>query len=101
MNRTKRLAKEKAAKAADLRRQLAELEDPEDSPVDSDIDPDHVPDPSSKDMGAFVAAAVSLFFSTLLFEPLEGHDFFDVLLDNTESGFYPGFQHQFIALLFY
>ena len=60
MNRTKRLAKEKAAKAADLRRQLAELEDPEDSPVDSDIDPD----PSSKDMGAFVAAAVSFPFSS-------------------------------------
>ena len=58
MNRTKRLAKEKAAKAADLRRQLAELEDPEDSPADSDVDPD----PSSKDMGAFVAAAVSFTF---------------------------------------
>ena len=58
MNRTKRLAKEKAAKAADLRRQLAELEDQEDSPVESDVDPDHGQDPS-KDMGAFVAAAVS------------------------------------------
>ena len=56
MNRTKRLAKEKAAKTAELRRQLAELEDPEDSPADSDVDPD----PSSKDMGAFVAAAVSI-----------------------------------------
>ena len=82
MNRTKRLAKEKAAKAADLRRQLAELEDPDDSPVDSDIDPDHVDDPSSRDMGAFVAAAVSFFFSAYAFKPLEGHDFFDVLLDN-------------------
>ena len=66
MNRTKRLAKEKAAKAADLRRQLAELEDPEDSPVDSDIDPDQVQDHSSKDMGAFVAAAVSLSFHIYL-----------------------------------
>ena len=61
MNRTKRLAKEKAAKAADLRRQLAELEDQEDSPIESDVDPDHGQDPS-KDMGAFVAAAVSFFF---------------------------------------
>ena len=66
MNRTKRLAKEKAAKAADLRRQLAELEDQEDSPIESDVDPDHVQDPSSKDMGAFVAAAVSFSFSLYL-----------------------------------
>ena len=62
MNRTKRLAKEKPAKAAELRRQLAELEDPEDSPIDSDVDPDHVQDPSSKDMGAFVTAAVSFLY---------------------------------------
>ena len=59
MNRTKRLAKEKAAKAADLRRQLAELEDQDDSPVESDVDVDQDP---PKDMGAFVAAAVSFLF---------------------------------------
>ena len=66
MARTKRHAKE--AKAADLRRQLAELEDQEDSPVDSDVDPDHAQDHPSKDMGAFVAAAVSfsLFYFKLL-----------------------------------
>ena len=43
MDRTKRHAQEKATKAsrtADLRRQLAELEDEEESPVDSDVDPD-------------------------------------------------------------
>ena len=107
MNRTKRLAKEKAAKAADLRRQLAELEDPEDSPIDSDVDPD----PSSKDMGAFVAAAVSFFFylvktsfyqpQAFTNEPLERVDSFDVLLDINDSGFYPGFQHRFVGLLFY
>ena len=57
MARTKRLAKE--AKAADLRRQLAELEDQEDSPVESDVDPDQAQDHPSKDMGAFFAAAVS------------------------------------------
>ena len=59
MARTKRLAKE--AKAADLRRQLAELEDHEDSPVDSDPDHDQAQDHPSKDMGAFVAVAVSIF----------------------------------------
>ena len=58
MARTKRLAKE--AKAADLRRQLAELEDQEDSPSGSDMDPEHAQDHPPKDMGAFVAAAVSL-----------------------------------------
>ena len=63
MARTKRLAKE--AKAAALRRQLAELEDQEDSPADSDVDPDQAQDHPSKDMGAFVAAAVS--FLSFLF----------------------------------
>ena len=59
MARSKRLAKE--AKAAELRRQLAEL-DQEDSLSGSDVDPvqDHPP----KDMGAFVAAAVSFFHFT-------------------------------------
>ena len=56
MARTKRLAKE--AKAAELRRQLAEL-DQEDSLSGSDMDPDHAQDHPPKDMGAFVAAAVS------------------------------------------
>ena len=63
MARTKRLAKE--AKAAALRRQLAELEDQEDSPADLDVDPDQPQDLRSKDMGAFVAAAVS--FLSFLF----------------------------------
>ena len=58
MARTKRLAKE--AKAAELRRQLAELNQ-EDSISGSDMDPDHAQDPP-KDMGAFVAAAVSFLF---------------------------------------
>ena len=56
MARTKRLAKE--AKAAELRRQLAEL-DQEDSLSGSDVDPVHAQDHPPKDMGAFVAAAVS------------------------------------------
>ena len=61
MARTKRLAKE--AKAAELCRQLAELEDndDQDSPVNSDVDPDQADDHPTKDMGAFVAAAVSFF----------------------------------------
>ena len=64
MARTKRLAKE--AKAAELRRQLAEL-DQEDSLSGSDMDPDQVQDHPPKDMGAFVAAAVSsLFFKSFI-----------------------------------
>ena len=39
----------------------------------------------------------------MLFEPLEGFDFFDVPLDNnesdkSESGFYPGYRHRFFGL---
>ena len=95
MNRTKRQAREKAAKAsrahaAELRRQLTELEDLEESPLDSDQD--HDPDldqgavqepPSSKDMGAFIAAAVS--FLCINYEPLEAVDSFDVLFDLNDS----------------
>ena len=45
-------------------------------------------------------------FAFLLNEPLEGFDSFDVLLDMNKSDmndsrFYPGFQHQFVGLLFY
>ena len=47
------------------------------------------------------------FYRPLAFnEPLEGVDSFDVLLDmidsvSNDSGFYPGFQHRFVGLLFY
>ena len=47
-----------------------------------------------------------VFYSIAIgyFEPLEGVDSFDVLLDITDSGdngFYPGFHHRFVSLLFY